>query len=111
MVRWCLVAEIAGFSELVLGQDDGFVDVVALAFVTDDRVDEHADQRLLDGEFSVGLEPCALHQPLVAGVGDVSGLMRDDSLPSFFFELLPQCQRGNEVRIVRGIDLGPDLPG
>ena len=41
-----MIAEIAGFSQFVLGQDDRFIDVVALALFADDRVDENAAQLL-----------------------------------------------------------------
>ena len=37
-----MIAEIAGFPQLVLGQDDRLVDVVAFALLADDRVYENA---------------------------------------------------------------------
>ena len=55
-----MIAEITGFPQLVLGEDDGFVNVVALALFTDDRVYQDADKRLFDGKLCIGLEPGAL---------------------------------------------------
>ena len=69
-----VLPEEAVGTQVLVGQHDGLVDVVALFFLADDRADQHA--------VGLGLHESALHQVLMAGVGDVAGLVSHGAPPS-----------------------------
>ena len=85
--------EVARLPQHVLAEDHGLVDRVAHLLLADDGADQHA----------VGPrgEPGRLHQPLVADVGHVAGLVGDDLVPAELLERRPHLGRREEEPVER----------
>jgi len=76
-----VIPEIAGFAELVLSEHDSLVNVVAHPFFPHDAVHQNTGDGLAHGfhllhrAVAVGGDIGVLHEPFVAGVGHVPGLV------------------------------------
>ena len=81
-----ILAEKTGLSQQVVSQDYGLVNIVPGLLFADNRADQYP--------VGLGRQPCALHQPLMARMGDIATLVGNNTAPAPLCQGLSQLPRG-----------------